>query len=707
MAGTRTAAGTRARDTDPAQSAGTAQRTGTAHGTVAQRLIADHLVAGRAVPGEEIGLRIDQTLTQDATGTLVMQELESLDLDRARTEVSVQYVDHNILQSDERNAEDHLFLRSAAQRFGLWYSKPGNGVSHPTHMQRFGLPGRTLAGSDSHTCAAGSLGMLAIGVGGLEVALAIAGRPLHLRMPHIWGVRLTGRLPPWVSAKDVILELLRRHGVKGGVNRILEYHGPGLASLTAMDRHVIANMGAELGATTSVFPADEAVRDFLRAEGREQDFTPVAADPDAAYDLEEEIDLSALEPLIARPQSPGNVVPVREVAGEPVDQCVVGSSANPGLRDFAVAAAMVEGRRTAHGVSFDINPTSREILQDLTRGGGTFALIAAGARLHQSGCLGCIGMGQAPAVGRNSLRTFPRNFPGRSGTEEDAVWLCSPETATASALTGVITDPRDWAARTGAEPPVIALPERASVNTGMLEAPPPYERAREVSLARGANISALPELDPLPAELAGPVLLKAGDDVSTDEISPAGARALPYRSNLPVLAEFTFTRIDPDYPARAREESARAAQEGRGVGHFVVGGDNYGQGSSREHAAITPRHLGLRAVVAKSFARIHWQNLVNFGVLPLEFTDGADYERIDTGDELRLDGVRGALADGAAPADAETGHAEDGGGGGELRLRNVTKGEEYTVRHRLSPRQREIVLAGGVIPAIAAAARGT
>lgn len=662
---------------------------GTAHGTVAGQLIADHLVEGVAEPGEEIGLRIDQTLTQDATGTLVMQELESLDLDRARTEVSVQYVDHNILQTDERNAEDHTFLRSAAQRFGLWYSKPGNGVSHPTHMQRFGLPGRTLAGSDSHTPAAGSLGMLAVGVGGLEVALAIAGRPLYLRMPKVWGVRLTGELPPWVSAKDVILELLRRHGVKGGAGRILEYHGPGLDSLTAMDRHVIANMGAELGATTSVFPADDAVRDFLRAEDREADFRPLAAEPGAAYDLDEEIDLSALEPLIARPQSPGNVVPVREVAGEPVDQCVVGSSANPGLRDFAVPAAMVEGRRTADGVSLDINPTSREILQDLTRGGSTFSLIAAGARLHQSGCLGCIGMGQAPAVGRNSLRTFPRNFPGRSGTEEDSVWLCSPETAAASALTGMITDPRHWAAEAGAEPPRIELPERASVNSGMLEAPLPQAEAREVSLERGSNISALPELDPLPPELTGPVLLKAGDDVSTDEISPAGARALPYRSNLPVLAEFTFTRIDPDYPARARESAERAAQEGRDVGHFVVGGDNYGQGSSREHAAITPRHLGLRAVVAKSFARIHWQNLVNFGVLPLEFTDGADYDRVDAGDELRLDGVRDALA------------AAGGNDGGELRLRNLTKGGEYVVRHRLSPRQREVVRAGGVIPAIA------
>ena len=427
--------------------------------TLSRKLIDSHLVDGEPVAGEEIALRIDQTLTQDATGTLVMQELEALGLDRAQTEVSVQYVDHNLLQTDERNAEDHAFLRSAARRYGLWYSKPGNGVSHPTHMQRFGVPGKTMVGSDSHTCAAGSLGMLAIGVGGLEVALAIAGEPLYLRMPEIWGVRLTGELPAWVSAKDVILEMLRRHGVDGAVNRVIEYRGPGLAGLSAMDRHVIANMGAELGATTTVFPADDAVREFLRAEGREDDFTELRADPGAEYDVTDEIDLSTLEPLIAKPSSPGNVVPVREVAGEPIAQVVIGSSANPGLRDFAVAAAIVRGRQTDHAVSFDVNPSSREILEDLTRMGATFDLIAAGARIHQAGCLGCIGMGQAPAVGHNSLRTFPRNFPGRSGTTEDRVWLCSPETAAASALTGVITDPRSLAASLGMAPPELDVPE--------------------------------------------------------------------------------------------------------------------------------------------------------------------------------------------------------------------------------------------------------
>lgn len=404
---------------------------------VARKLIESHLEAGDMTPpGEEIAIHIDQTLTQDATGTLVMQELESLGLDRARTEVSVQYVDHNLLQTDEKNAEDHEYLRTACERFGLWFSKPGNGgVSHPTHMQRFGIPGKTMVGSDSHTPAAGSLGMLAVGVGGLEVALAITGRPLNIRMPEIWGIRLEGELPQWCSAKDVILEMLRRHDVKGAVNRIIEYHGPGLASLTAMDRHVIANMGAELGgATTTVFPSDEAVRDFLRAEGREDDWIELVADDGAGYDAEETIDLTEIVPLIAKPSSPGgDVVPVSEVAGgEEISQVVIGSSANPGLRDFAIAAAMVEGRQTSAGVSFDINPTSREILTDLTKMGATTSLVIGGARIHQAGCMGCIGMGQAPATGQNSLRTMPRNFPpGRSGTKDDKVWLCSPETAAA------------------------------------------------------------------------------------------------------------------------------------------------------------------------------------------------------------------------------------------------------------------------------------
>ena len=643
---------------------------------VTRKLIGSHLVSGEMTPGEEIAIHIDQTLTQDATGTLVMQELEALGLDRVRTEVSVQYVDHNLLQTDEKNAEDHEYLRTAAQRFGIWFSKPGNGVSHPTHMQRFGIPGKTMVGSDSHTPAAGSLGMLAIGVGGLDVALAMSGRPLHIRMPQVWGVRLDGELPEWCSAKDVILEMLRRHDVKGGVNRIIEYYGPGLASLTAMDRHVIANMGAELGATTTVFPSDEAVRDFLGSEDREDDWVELVADEDADYDVDETIDLSQIEPLIAKPSSPGNVVPVSEVAGEQIAQAVIGSSANPGLRDFAIAAAIVAGRQTAPQVSFDVNPTSREILADLTKMGAMTQLVIAGARIHQAGCMGCIGMGQAPASGRNSLRTMPRNFPGRSGTKEDSVWLCSPETAATSALTGVITDPRDWARQAQMGYPKLDLPEQHSVNTAMLVAPLDAEQARHVELVKGSNISSLPELSPLPDEVEAPVLLKVGDNISTDEISPAGARALPFRSNIPKLAMFSFTQIDESYPERA--------QQAEGTGHIVVGGENYGQGSSREHAAIAPRYLGLRAVIAKSFARIHWQNLANYGVLALEFENPGDYDTIDQGDTLRIQHLRDALAN------KDT-----------LQVDNLTKKSTFTVRHRLSPRQVQDVLAGGLIARLA------
>jgi aconitate hydratase len=643
---------------------------------VTHKLIDSHLVSGEMTPGEEIAIHIDQTLIQDATGTLVMQELEALGLDQAHTDVSVQYVDHNLLQTDEKNAEDHEYLRTSARRFGLWFSKPGNGVSHPTHMQRFGIPGKAMVGSDSHTPAAGSLGMLAIGVGGLEVALAISGRPLHLRMPQVWGVRLEGELPEWCSAKDVILEMLRRHDVKGGVNRIIEYYGPGLAGLSAMDRHVIANMGAELGATTTVFPSDEAVRDFLRAEGREDDWIELVADEGAGYDIEETVDLSELEPLIARPSSPGNVVPVREVVGEEISQAVIGSSANPGLRDFAIAAAMVAGRQTAPQVSFDINPTSREILADLTKMGATVDLVMAGARIHQAGCMGCIGMGQAPATGRNSLRTMPRNFPGRSGTKEDSVWLCSPETAAASALTGVITDPRAWAHDVDMDYPRLDLPEQNSVNTAMLVAPLDAEQARRVVPVKGPNISSLPELSPLPDEIEAPVLLKVGDNISTDEISPAGARALPFRSNIPKLAMFSFSQIDDTYPQRA--------QQSERTGHIIVGGDNYGQGSSREHAAIAPRYLGLRMVIAKSFARIHWQNLANYGILAVEFENPDDYNTINQNDTLHIAHIRDTLAS-----------------KNTLQVDNLTKKTSFTVRHRLSPRQVQDVLAGGIIPRLA------
>jgi aconitate hydratase len=537
-----------------------------------------------------------------------------------------------------------------------------------------------MIGSDSHTCAAGSLGMLAIGVGGLEVAMAIAGEPLYIRMPEIWGIRLTGELPPWVSAKDVILEMLRRHGVKGGSNRVIEYHGPGLAGLTAMDRHVIANMGAELGATTTVFPADEQVRAFLASEGREDAFTELIADEGATYDIEDEIDLSSLEPLIAKPSSPGNVVPVAEVVGTPVHQVVVGSSANPGLRDAAVVAATMSGQTVHPDVSLDINPTSREIVVDLTSMGLLAPLIQSGARLHQAGCLGCIGMGQAPASDRNSLRTFPRNFPGRSGTKDDAVWLCSPETAVAAALTGEITDPRTLTEKFGIEYPDLQMPEEHSTDSRQLIPPPSQEESAEIELVKGPNIAALPDFDAMPERLEVPVLLKVGDDISTDEIMPAGNRVLPFRSNIERMADFVFIDVDEEYSKRAKEHRESGEQGGNSA---IVAGQNYGQGSSREHAAVAPRSLGLRLVVAKSFARIHWQNLANFGVLALELTEDEDYEKIENGDVLVVEGLPDVLKQGA-----------------EFEIRNDTKGESYQVRHRLSDRQVDLLAAGGLIPTL-------
>jgi aconitate hydratase len=631
---------------------------------VTEKLISAHLVDGKMRAGEPISIRIDHTLTQDATGTLVMLALEAIGLDRISTELSAQYVDHNLLQVDHLNADDHLFLESACRRFGLWYSRAGNGISHVVHMQRFGRPGKSMLGADSHTPAAGALGMLAIGAGGLDVALAISGEPFPTAMPSVFGVELTGKLPAWVSAKDVILEMLRRHGVAGGVGKVIEYFGPGLASLSAMDRHVIANMGAELGATSTVFPSDERTRRFLHANGRQDDWLEIAADSGCSYDHQDSIDLSKLEPLIATPSSPGNVVKVSEVAGKPIYQAYVGSSANPGWRDFAVAAEIVRGGHVPPAVSFDVNPTSRETLEALIVDGRLAALVAAGARVHQTGCNGCIGMGQAPAVGRNSLRTTPRNFPGRSGTEEDSVFLCSPETAAASALAGKITDPRTLTKAC----PELSDPMRLTVNEKLLEAPLATEQARAVQLVKGPNIRSLPNFDPLPDQLAVPVLLKMNDNVSTDEILPAGARVLPYRSNIQKISDFAFERIDRSYVERARSA---------GEGHAVIAGRNYGQGSSREHAAVAPRNLGLRVVLAKSFARIHRQNLVNYGILPLSFVNEADYDRLQKDDVLRLDNLRRALKS-----------------GDDITL--DCRGPVRT-RHGLTKLQIDVILAGGLI----------
>lgn len=638
---------------------------------LARSLIAKHLMDGDMKAGSEIGLRADQALLEDVLGTLVMLELEAMEADQAEI-VAVQYVDHNLLETNSLNAEEHLFLRSACRRFGMWYSRPGTGISHPTHMQRFGKPGACLVGCDSHTTAAGSMGMLAFGAGGIDVALAIMGEAFYLRMPEIWGVHLTGALPEWVSAKDVILEMLRRHGVEGGFGRIIEYYGPGLDCLSAMDRHVIANVGAELGASTTVFPSDERTREFLVNVGREDDWIPLAAAEGASYDHHDEINLSKLEPMIAKPSSPGNVVRVRDVPKLDNYQSYIGSSANPGYRDFAVAAEMVAGKTVHDRVSFDINPSTRQVLEQLIAEGMLNKLVAAGARVHQPGCNGCIGMGQAPAKGRPSLRTVPRNFPGRSGTQEDSVYLCSPETAAASALTGIITDPRDL----GIPYPKVTEPKGPDAKLLGLVPPIGPEEGRGTRLEKTPNIVSLPELGQPGENLAVSVLLKVDDDISTDDILPAGSQVMPFWTDIPHSAEFAFHGVDKDYHRRAKD-----SQE-KGELHAIVAGHNYGQGSSRENAALAPRYLGLGLVVAKSFARIHWQNLVNFGVLPLTFADPAAYDRLKPGDKLKIEKFADALASGKEiEAIAEPG------------------GAKVALKHDLSERQIGIIRAGSVINA--------
>lgn len=638
---------------------------------VTQKLIQSHLIEGAMNPGEEIGIRIDQTLTQDATGTLVMLELEAMELDEAKTELSCQYVDHNLLQTDYKNPDDHLFLKSAADRFGIWYSRPGNGVSHAVHGEHFARPGRTLAGSDSHTPANGCMGMFALGAGGLDVAFSIAGEAMYLKMPKVLGVKLTGKLPDWVSAKDVVLEMLRRYDVKGARGMVIEYYGPGLDSLSTMDRHVIANMGTEMGATTTVFPADDEVKRFMKQNNRENEFQKLTADEGAEYDVHDELNLSTLEPMIALPSSPGNVVKVREVEGKEIYQSYIGSSANPGYRDFWIAAEIVKDKTAHDEVSFDINPTSRQIIENMVKHDVMFHLVQSGARIHQAGCNGCIGMGQAPATGRNSLRTVPRNFPDRSGTPEDSVFLVSPETAAASALTGKITDPRDLEDLFGMSYPEFKEPSKYIVNKEMLKKP--VENGKDVEIKKGPNISTMPDFEEL-QDFEGPVLLKMDDNISTDEILRAGAEVLPFRSNIPEISKFSFTVIDDNFYERAME-----ARDEYG-GHVVVAGENYAQGSSREHAAIAPRYLGQKAAVAKSYARIGWQNLVNFGIPPFEFVNPEDYDEIDQGDILRVENIRQSI---------ETGNSAE--------LINVTKGTKYEVKHNLSERQREAILDGGVI----------
>lgn len=638
---------------------------------VTQKLIKSHLVDGELKPGSEIGIKIDQTLTQDATGTLVMLELEAMGLDKARTDVSCQYVDHNLLQTDNKNPDDHLFLKSAADRFGLWFSRPGNGVSHPVHTEHFAVPGKTLAGSDSHTPASGSMGMFALGAGGLDVAFAIAGEPMYLKMPKVLGVKLTGKLPDWVSAKDVVLEMLRRYDVNGARGFVIEYFGPGLKELDTMDRHVIANMGTEMGATTTVFPSDEEVKRFMEQNNRVDQWTELVADDGADYEQYDEIDLGTIEPLIALPSSPGNVVPVSQVEGEEIYQSYIGSSANPGYRDFWIASEIVKGRRVHDNVSLDINPTSRQIIENMVKNGVMLHLIQSGARIHQAGCNGCIGMGQAPASGRNSLRTVPRNFPDRSGTKEDSVFLCSPETAAASALTGKITDPRNLEKVYEMKYPIYNEPEDYITNKEMLLAP--SENGKKKELVKGPNISTLPEFEEI-TDFEVPVLLKMGDNISTDEILKAGAEVLPYRSNIPEISKFSYIVVDEEF-----YEKALRTRDTYG-GHVIIAGDNYAQGSSREHAAIAPRYLGQKAAIAKSYARIGWQNLVNFGIAPLEFSSDKDYEKIDEGDVLKVENLGEQLKKGS-----------------EVEVKNITQGYTFLTRHTLSGRQLQALLDGGII----------
>ncbi|QGP90981.1 3-isopropylmalate dehydratase large subunit [Neomoorella glycerini] len=628
---------------------------------LAQKIISQHLVAGKMVPGEEVAIRIDQTLTQDATGTMAYLQLEAMGIPRVRTKLSVSYVDHNTLQTGFENADDHLFLQSIAAKYGIIFSRPGNGICHQVHLERFAVPGTTLLGADSHTPTAGGVGALAIGAGGLEVAVAMAGGPFYFNMPAVVRVNLHGRLSPWVSAKDIILEVLRRLTVKGGVGKIIEYGGDGVATLSVPERATITNMGAELGATTSIFPSDEVTRAFLAAQGRAAGWVELLPDPDATYEQVIDIDLGSLEPLVARPHMPDNVATVREAGPIKVNQVAIGSCTNSSYTDLMRVAAILKGRRVHPDVSLVIAPGSRQVFRMLAANGALADLITAGARILECACGPCIGMGQAPPSGGVSVRTFNRNFQGRSGTADALVYLASPEVAAATAINGYLSDPRELD-----DPINITLPASFPVDDGMFIFPP--EDGSRVEIRRGPNIKPLPLPQPPDPVIAAPVILKTGDNITTDHISPAGAKYLPLRSNIPALAEHAFEGVDPTFARRAREA-------GQGI---IVGGQNYGQGSSREHAALCPMYLGIKAVIAKSFARIHRSNLVNFGILPLTFTDPADYDRIAAGDNLNID--------------LHAGLGQD-----EIAVTNVTRGFTFKVRHGLSPRQQAVILAGGLL----------
>ncbi len=632
--------------------------------TLAQKIIRVHLLHGDMTPGSEIALRIDQTLTQDATGTMAYLEFETMGIPRVKTELSVAYVDHNTLQSGFENADDHRYLQTVAKKHGVWFSRPGNGICHQVQLERFGKPGRTLIGSDSHTPTGGGIGMLAFGAGGMDVAVAMGGGAYYITMPKMFKVNLTGTLRPYVTAKDISLELLRILSVKGGVGAIIEWGGPGIAALSVPERATITNMGTELGATTSIFPSDDVTRAFLAAEGREADFTPLASDPDARYDRIIDIDLNTLQPMIACPHSPDNVVPVETLAGTKVDQVCIGSCTNSSLFDMLKVAAMLKGRTIAPGVSLSISPGSKQVLTMLADCGALTDILASGARLLECACGPCIGMGFSPNSGGVSLRTFNRNFLGRSGTKDAQVYLVSPETAVAAALTGTITDPQ-----TLGPMPAVTLPEQFRIDDSAVLPPAPADEADAVEVLRGPNIQPFPQSRPFADTLTAELVLKVGDNITTDHIMPAGAKILPYRSNIPKLAEFCFTVCDPTFPARAK-----AAGDG-----IIVGGSNYGQGSSREHAALVPMYLGIRCVVAKSFARIHAANLINAGILPLTFENPADYDALQPGAQLRIDGIRAGMA------------------AGKLTLTDTAAGKSYPVVCSLTERQQAILLAGGLL----------
>lgn len=633
--------------------------------TIAQKIIQAHLLEGEMVPGQDIGLKIDQTLTQDATGTMAYLEFEAMGVERVKTEKSVAYIDHNTLQTGFENADDHRFIQSVAKKHGIWYSRPGNGICHQVHLERFGKPGKTLIGSDSHTPTGGGIGMLAMGAGGLDVAVAMGGGAYHITMPKMLRVNLLGKLPAWVSAKDIILKVLQILSVKGGVGKIVEYAGPGVETLTVPERATITNMGAELGATTSIFPSDDVTRAFLKAQGREEDWVPLSSDPDAVYDEEITIDLSELEPLAACPHSPDNVKPVSELAGKKIDQVCIGSCTNSSYLDLMRVASILKGKVIADNVSLAIAPGSRQVYNMIAQNGALSDIVSAGARVLECACGPCIGMGQAPNSAGISLRTFNRNFEGRSGTADGQIYLVSPETAAASALTGVFTDPRTL----GEEAP-IAMPVSFTVNDNMILPPASPEEAKDVEILRGPNIKPFPTTEPLPDVVEAKALLKVGDNITTDHIMPAGAKILPFRSNIPYLSNFCFTVCDKDFPARAKEY-------GKGI---IVGGQNYGQGSSREHAALVPLYLGIKAVLAKSFARIHCANLANAGIVPLTFEDAADYDRIDQMDDLALPHLREELSTLS-----------------DVTVENKTKGITFKAHAELTERQRDMVLAGGLL----------